>query len=177
MSFIHQPPTEYLLTESILVCIIKNNITLSDNDKRALSIIINSNYSGCCGCEIYDEEYYQMKELTRIIESEKYYGYSNCGNGNCIHIRNLSDLIKEIIPQYPFDFFDMDDVNSKRDSNDSLITQMYEYSHSIDEELMRKYLFYNDDCCDGNNCRNLDELLDECVNDFYTKLEKYLPNM
>lgn len=93
-----------LITSTIISHIYKQNINLPATQKHALSILINTNYEGCCSCNHEsDVDYCLMLELTDIINDDSCFEFTHCNNKFCIHIINVFKIINYILPTYPFD--------------------------------------------------------------------------
>lgn len=93
-----------LITSTIISHIYKQHINLSSTQKRALSILINTNYEGCCSCNHEsDVDYCLMLELTDIINDDSCFEFTHCNNKFCIHIVDRFKIINYILPTYPFD--------------------------------------------------------------------------
>lgn len=116
---------------SITACIIKNDVELTPKRLKDLSILFYTDLDGCSGCDQSDDEYVLMEEL-QSDTSYNFYGHCNCGNGWCIHVKRLTDIINSILSvEYPFDLNDWGWGLYAKDAR--LKNELIKYINSVDK--------------------------------------------
>lgn len=99
-----------MVDKTIIVTIIRNKIELTHEEKTWLSVLIDNEYEGCCGCDETDDIYITFMKMIDYTGLDPFYE-ANCGNGHCFHIRKLSKLINIFIQnKYPFRFETISDI-------------------------------------------------------------------
>lgn len=94
---------KYRVYYSITACIIKNDVELTPRRLKDLAILFYTGLDGCSGCSQSDDKYAMMSELQSDTRYD-FYGHCNCGNGWCIHVERLTDILKSILSvEYPID--------------------------------------------------------------------------
>ena len=69
-----------LITNTIISCIYKHDYKLTSSQKRALAILINCKYIGCCSSKHKDNvDYLLISELMDIVKCDKCFELGNCG--------------------------------------------------------------------------------------------------
>lgn len=131
-----------LITDTIISHIYHQDLTLTSTQKRALAILINCGYKGCCGSKHETNiDYLLISELMDLIKCDEYFEYANCDNKYCIHIINVFGIITKILPYYPYDESDFNDdytfINILRYANS---TPKYIY-----EEIMNDIMNQSDE--------------------------------
>ena len=119
-----------MIDDTIFVHIVDSDIELTEEQKTALSILFDTDFEGCCGCDTTDPIYLSMEKLTDIVNNEECFDYANCANGNCIHVYKLAKIIKSLIPSYPFDFDEHPEISSEMED--------YVSNHINDKQFITK---------------------------------------
>ena len=118
-----------LITNTIFAYIYHQKCNLSPEHKRALAILINCDYKGCCGCKSPGNiNYLLIEELMEIVNAKDCFEFANCGNRYCIHIINRFKIIDKLLPYYQFDEESLNGDNYF----------MFRYANSVPKEELNK---------------------------------------